>query len=180
MGKRKSLMTNFKPGMHQMVEEKGIDFEAIIVKMARAKPRAAFPMMGWGKKCFIEATLKKKGNRVVVEIFSEVTFNAEPNNPEIGYTRDEANIFQGVCVTDYANNLQPKAGEISLSQGEVMKYSDFADQYIINSSIRVTLDRVMENMTDLLAVSDQMLDRLNSAWENRDPGEKKLFTVQYM
>lgn len=172
-------MMKSNPGMHQIVEEKGVNFEAIVTKMVQAKPRSAFPTMGWGKKCFIAATLKKKGNRVVVEIFSEVTFDSAPTNPEVGYTKDEANTFQGVCVTDYDKGTEPAEGEIAPSQGEIMKYADFVDQYIVNSATRVTLDRVMENMTDALAISDQMLDGINSAWENRDPGAKKLFAVQY-
>lgn len=170
-------MTN-KPGMHQIAEKKSVDFDAIIAKMVQAKPRAAFPMMGWGKKCFIEATLKKKETKVVVEIFSEVTFGSSPTNPDIGYTKDEANVFQGVCVTDYEKK-QDTVDEYHPSQGEVMEYADFADRYIIESTTRVTLERVMDDMADLLMVNEQMLDRINNAWGNRDPGERELFSVKY-
>jgi len=167
-----------KPGMHQVVERKGVNFDAIIAKMVQAKPRAAFPLVGWGKKCFIEATLKKKEIKVVVEIFSEVTFGASPVNPEVGYTKDEANIFQGVCVTDYKKKPDT-VDDYHPSQGEVMKYEDFAKRYIVNSITRVTLERVMEDMTDALIINEQMLDRINSAWGNRDPGERELFSLKY-
>ncbi len=166
-----------KPGMHQLVEKKGVDFDAIIAKMVQAKPRAAFPMVGWGKKCFIEATLKKKETMVVVEIFSEVTFGASPANPEVGYTKDEANLFQGVCVTDFEK--KPDTDAYHPSQGEVMEYMDFANRYLAHSVTRATLDRVMDDMTDLLIISEQMIDRINSEWGNRDPGKRELFSVKY-
>ncbi len=169
----------FKPGMHQLAQENNVDFDAIIKKMAASKPRVGFPNMGWGKKCFIEATFKKKktGNRTVVEIFSEVTFGKAPCDPDIGYTKDEANVFQGVCVTNYAN--EDNTDEHQPSLGEIMPYQKFMDQYIVENATRMTLSRVMDDMENLLIVSDSMLDRVNNAWGNRDPGEKELFTIQY-
>lgn len=169
---------SFKPGMHQIVEENNVDFVAIIAKMAATKPRVGFPNMGWGKKCSIEATLKKKrtGNRTVVEIFSEVTFGQKPNDLELGYTKDEACVFQGVCVTNYAGN---EADKHEPSLGEIMQYRKFLDRYITDDATRVTLDRIMDDMKDMLRISDSMLDRVNNAWGNRDLGEKELFTIQY-
>jgi len=176
MRTEEALMTH-KPGMHQLAEKKGVDFDAIIIKMVQAKPRAAFPMMGWGKKCFIEATLKKKETKVVVEIFSEITFGASPTNPDIGYTKDEASLFQGVCVTDFEKKSDTDG--YHPSQGEVMEYVEFANRYLVDSVTRATLDRVMDDMTDLLIVSEQMIDGINNAWGNRDPGERELFSVKY-
>jgi len=169
----------FKPGMHQLVRENNVDFDAIIKKMATSKPRVGFPNIGWGKKCFIEATFRKKktGNRTVVELFSEVTFGQSPSDPDLGYTKDEANIFQGVCVTNYAN--QENTEEHQPSVGEVMHYQKFMDRYIDNNVTRITLSRVMDDMETLLIVSDSMLDRVNNAWGNRDLGKKELFTIQY-
>ena len=169
----------FKSGMHQIVHDNTINYDAIIIKMAKVKPRVGFPNLGWGKKCFIEATFKKKktGNRTVVEIFSEVTFGQSPSDPEVGYTEDEANVFQGVCITSYENT--ENMDEHTPSVGEVMHYKDFMDRYIKDKVTCITLSRVMDDMEDMLIVSDGMIERVNIAWGNRDPGEKELFTIQY-
>jgi hypothetical protein len=168
----------FKPGMHQIIKA-NIDYDAIIIKMAQAKPRAGFPNMGWGKKCFIEATFKKKstGNRTVVEIFSEVTFGQSPSDPDVGYTEDEASIFQGVCVTNYDN--EKSTDEHKPSVGEVMQYRDFMDRYINDKTTCTVLSRVMDDMSDMLIISDSMLERVNLAWGNRATNSKELFTIQY-
>ena len=171
-------MTTFKPGMHQLVETRQVDFDAIIAKMAGVQPQVTFPMMGWGKKFYIQATLKRKsGAKVVVEFYTEVTFPEAPSNKGTGYTKDDATIFQGVSILDYEAEADPDG--YHKSQGEVMSYDDFVAAYITDDTTRITLGRVMEDMFEKMAVNDQTIDRINTAWENREPGNKTLYDVQY-
>jgi hypothetical protein len=113
----------------------------------------------------------------VVEIFSEVTFGQSPSDPDVGYTEDEASIFQGVCVTNYDN--EKSTNEHKPSVGEVMQYRDFMDRYINDKTTCTVLSRVMDDMSDMLIISDSMLERVNLAWGNRATNSKELFTIQY-
>ena len=169
----------FKPGMHQPVNDKDVDFDAVIAKMASIKPRASFPTVGWGKRYFIDATVKKKktGNRIAVEVFAELTFGKTPTDESLGYTKDEVTMSYGVSVINYAH--EPDEEGHLRAEGEIMEYQDFLNRYIVNEETRVTLERIMKTMTDLMTVSDSMLDRVNNAWGNRDPGERELFSIQY-
>jgi len=169
----------FKAGMHQPVNDKDVDFEAIFAKMAAVKPRTAFPHIGWGKKCYIEATVKKKktGNKIAVELFAEITFGKTPTDKSLGYTKDEASLFRGVSVIAYDHD--GGMGEHIRAEGEIIDYDEFQGRYIFSDETRVVMDRIMITMEDLMIISDTMLDRVNSAWGNRDLGEKELFSIQY-
>lgn len=158
--------------------DRGVDFNAIVAKMTQVKPQPAYPMVGWGKKVFIQATCKKAGSKVVVEFFVENTFGVAPQNPKVGYTLEEATLFKGVQLLDY--EAEPDKDDFYASTGEVFPYETFADEHITEPTTRVTLDRVMEAMADSIPVNDGMLDRINSAWENREPGTDVLYEIQYM
>ena len=158
--------------------DKGVDFNAIVAKMTQVKPQPAYPMVGWGKKVFIQATCKKAGSKVVVEFFVENTFGTAPLDPKVGYTAEEATLFKGVQILDY--EPEPDKDDFYKSQGEVLHYEAFADEHITDPTTRVTLDRVMDAMADSIPVNEGMLDRINNAWENREPGSHVLYEMQYM
>lgn len=166
------------PGMHQIVENKHVNFDAIVAKMAGVQPMTTFPMMGWGKKSFIRATLQRKtGVKVEIEFFTELTFPSVPPNQDIGYVPEDSTLYQGVQILDFEKTTDTDG--YRPNQGEIMAYTDFADRYIHETSTRITLDRLMEDMADLLVVNEQSIERINNAWCNRDPGNQELYSVQY-
>jgi hypothetical protein len=169
----------FTAGMHQPVTNTDVDFDAVFGKMAGVKPRNAVPSMGYGRKCFIEAVVRKKktGYRIAIEVFVEVTFGKTPSDRSIGYTKDEASITRGVSIITFVP--EPDAEGRYESEGEVMDYEDFVKRYLYNENTRVVLERIMTTMEASMAISDKMLDHVNSAWCNRDIGEKELFSIQY-
>lgn len=166
----------FKPGMHQIVETRQVDFDAIIAKMAGVQPQTTLPSRGWGKKVYLKATLKRKdGTLVEVQFFSELVFPGCPANREVGYTRDDADNFTGVQILDYSHQ-EPDDDGVRKSQGEIMAYEDFVDRYLTrDSASHVSLSRMMEGMAEKVQVSEKSLERINSAWENRDPGSPHLY-----
>ena len=171
-------MTDFKPGMHQIVETKKVDFNAIVAKMVGVQPQPAYPMIGWGKKVFIQATLKKPaGDKVVIEFYTELTFPECPADRTIGYTHDDSKIFQGVSILDY--DAESDKDGYHPSFGEVMTYEEFAEQHITEPRTRAALARVMDDMLEQVEINDQTIDRINTAWENRNPGDNVLYDVKY-
>ena len=93
---------SFKPGMHQLCEGKRVDFDAIVAKMAGAQPQVTYPMLGWGKKFFIKATVARKtGDKTEIEFYVEMTFPGEPGDRSLGYTREDATLFQGVQILEF-------------------------------------------------------------------------------
>lgn len=168
----------FKPGMHQPVNDYDVDFDAVIAKMSQVQPRASFPLVGWGKKSFIEAGIKKKsGNHIVFEVFAETTFDTSPSDPELGYTKDDANMFKGVTITN--NEGQTDANGHHSSMGEMLEYTDFLNRFILDETTRVTLGLIFDNMEEQMKVSDEMLKRVNKAWTSRATNAQELFHVPY-
>ena len=168
----------FKAGMHQPVNDYDVDFDAVIAKMSQVQPRASYPLVGWGKKSFIEASIKKKaGNRIVFEVFAETTFNTAPADPDLGYTKDEAQMFKGVTITN--NEEQTNASGHLSSMGEMLEYMDFVNRFISNEMTRVTLGLIFDNMEEQMKCSDEMLERVNKAWTSRATNAQELFYVPY-
>ena len=168
----------FKAGMHQPVNDYDVDFDAVIAKMSQVQPRKSYPLVGWGKKSYIEASIKKKaGNRIVFEVFAETTFNTAPADPELGYTKDEAQMFKGVTITN--NEEQPSTTGHQSSMGEMLEYTDFVNRFIANETSRVTLGLIFDNMEQQMKVNDEMLERVNKAWTSRATNAQELFYVPY-
>jgi hypothetical protein len=168
----------FKAGMHQPINDYDVDFSAVIAKMSQVEPRKSYPLVGWGKKSYIEASIKKKaGNRIVFEVFAETTFNTAPVDPELGYTKDEAQTFKGVTITN--NEEQPNTTGHQSSMGEMLEYTDFVNRFIVDETSRVTLGLIFDNMEQQMRVSDEMLDRVNKAWTSRATNAQELFYVPY-
>jgi hypothetical protein len=168
----------FKAGMHQPINDYDVDFAAVIAKMSQVEPRKSYPLVGWGKKSYIEASIKKKaGNRIVFEVFAETTFNTAPVDPELGYTKDEAQMFKGVTITN--NEEQPNTTGHQSSMGEMLEYTDFVNRFIVDETSRVTLGLIFDNMEQQMRVSDEMLDRVNKAWTSRATNAQELFYVPY-
>ena len=165
-----------RPGMHQSVEDSSMNYNEVMLKITAATPKLSDPMMGLGKKCYVRATLKKEGRKIVVDLFTESSFGPHPASVELGYTKDEANRYRGVCVTEYET---PSDGPHGMAQGELMDYEDFAAQHIDDNIVRIKMDRVMDDMDEATVVTDRMVDIINNIWENRDPGKKDIWTIQY-
>lgn len=168
----------FKPGMHQPVNNYDVDFDAVILKMAEVKPRSTVPMMGWGKKSHIEASINKKtqGIRITFELFCELTFPTAPADPSLGYTPKEATLFRGVTITTKKNDATEHAFE---SVGEVLEYTEFVNKYVFDEVIRITLAHIMETMEATLHVTENMIEKVNAAWGSRATNSKVLFSTQY-
>ena len=166
----------FKSGMHQIVDDRKIDFDTIVAKMNGVNPKNAYPMIGWGRKSFIRATCTKQERRTEIEFFTEITFPPIPDR-DIGYTEDDAIIFQGVSITDV--EMKPDEDGYHPNHGEILPYDEFVDQYITVDATRLCLGRIMEDMVDSMAITDQLIETVNNAWENRNPGQKTLYKVSY-
>lgn len=165
-------------GMHQPINDYDVDFDAVIAKMSQVKPRASYPMVGWGKKSFIEGTIKKKsGIRIVFEVFAETTFDTAPSDLDLGYTKDEARIFKGVTITKKEG--KEDANGHSPSMGEMLEYTDFLNRFISDETTRVTLGLMLNNMEEMMTVNDKMLDHVNKAWTSRATNAHELFYVPY-
>jgi len=167
----------FKPGMHQPVNNYDVDFDAIIMKMADVKPRTSIPMMGWGKKCNIEGSINKKskGVKIVFELFSELTFPTAPTDPTLGYTKDEATLFQGVTIT----TKQIESEGAIESVGEMLEYKEFVNRYVFDEVVRITLAHIMDTMANTLVVTEPMIEKVNAAWGSRATNAKELYSTQY-
>ena len=168
----------FKPGMHQPVNNYEVDFDAVIMKMAEVKPRTSVPMMGWGKKSHIEAsvTKKAKGVKIVFEVFCELTFDNAPADPTLGYTKEEATLFRGVTIT--TKKLDTEESNFG-SVGEVLEYTEFVNRYICDEVVRITLAHIMDSLCDSLVVTDQMIEKVNFAWGSRATNSKEIYSTQF-
>ncbi len=169
-----------KPGMHQLTATP-LDFNMIVHKMGQIQPRFTLPTYGWGKKCYIQAQAnhETESARVLIEFFSEAIFNPIPKDPKIGYTDDDATIFKGVSILNVDSEPMSDGSEYHQSEGEIISYDDFVKEYITDVQARIQLDRVMDSMEQHTIVNDKMLENINLAWENRDPGNDELYEIKY-
>ena len=170
----------FKPGMHQITTTP-LDFNMIVTEMGQVQPRFTLPTYGWGKKCYIQAQAVHgaENTKVIVEFFSEAIFNPIPKDPKIGYTDADAIIFKRVSILNIDPEPLPDGSEYHQSEGEIIPYDDFVAEYITDSQARVQLDRAMDSMEEHTIVNDKMLENINLAWGNRDPGEDELYETKY-
>jgi hypothetical protein len=164
----------FSPEMHQYLQEQNVDFNTIAMKVGGITPQSGFPLVGWGRKLLITSTIDKPDNIIVIEFYCETVFPAAPSNLSLGYTFSDSVVFNGASAMGFDHKVNR-----DVLLGEVITYDDFAEQYITNTSSRIILDRAMEGMNDAMVLSDQLMDRVNSAWDNRTPGNKELYEVSY-
>ena len=170
----------FRPGMHQLTSIP-LDFNVIVTKMGQVQPKFTLPTYGWGKKCYIQAqaTHEAQKAKIVIEFFSEAIFAPIPKDPKVGYTSTDAIIFKGVSILSVDKEPMKVGSDYHQSEGEIIPYADFVEEYITDTQARVALDRAMDVMEEHTIVNEKMLENINLAWENRDPGDDGLYTIKY-
>ncbi len=169
-----------KSGMHQLTSIP-LDFNIIVSKMGQVQPKFTLPTYGWGKKCYIQAqaTHEAQKAKIVIEFFAEAIFNPVPKDPKIGYTNTDAVIFKGVSILSVDKEPVHDKSEYHQTEGEIIPYEDFVKEYITDTQARIVLDRAMDTMEEHTVVNEKMLENINLAWENRDPGNDGLYEIKY-
>jgi hypothetical protein len=166
-----------KSEIRNIIDARNIDLDEIVHKMFGVESQASRPLTGYGKKQSIRATVTRTDSKTEIEFFAEITFSPVPKNSDDGYTMEDAVYFQGVSVVDI--DIDEDEVEYPFYRGEIISYTDFRDTYIENESSCYALDDIMETMMESIVMNEEVLERINSIWGNREPGQTELFNLRY-